>query len=248
MYTLSKSQIKLIKSLHQKKDRQEQQLFLIEGEKLINETLRDKPEIIQWIIVQKGYDFSINLPSTIEIFTVNEHVYHSLSMLSSPQPLMAVCKFLPIDNTIEIDLKSNFSFYLDDINDPGNLGTIIRICDWFGINQIFCSKHTVDLYNPKVIQASKGSFLRVKVNYLDFDALPISDDVPIYATDMQGTSVYSIKQKRGIIVLGNEANGISSFIKRKSHDTISIPKHPNSKAESLNVAMSAAIIASEFFK
>ncbi|GIV27632.1 MAG: hypothetical protein KatS3mg027_1446 [Bacteroidia bacterium] len=123
-------------------------------------------------------------------------------------------------------------------------GTIIRIADWFGINEIFCSPTTVELYNPKTIQASKGSFLRVNVYYIPFNELKM--DSNIYATDMQGQSIYSLKNKTGLIILGNEAHGISPKIKEKAHQIITIPKNPYSKAESLNVAMSAAIIASEF--
>lgn len=246
MPTLNKHQIKLIRSLHQKKYRQKHQLFLLEGEKLVNEVLRDKPEIVQGIIIQKNYAFPKNINA--DIYEADEKIYNSLSQLVSPPPVMAICKYLNNDKEIIIDLKNSFSFYLDGINDPGNFGTIIRMCDWFGIQQIFCSSDTVEIYNPKVIQASKGSFLRVNVMYIEIDKLlsKINREINIYGADMNGKSIYEIKEKKGIIILGNEANGISDKMRSIIHQYISIPKSKNSKAESLNVAMSAGIIASEF--
>ncbi len=244
-YSLNQKQIKLIKSLHLKKYRQEHQLFLLEGEKLVNEALRDKPEIIQWIIIKNDYSFSTKLS---EVYTVSEKIFHSLTTLSSPEPIMSVCKFLAQQNSVIADLTNTFSFYLDNINDPGNLGTIIRVCDWFGIPQIFCSPNTVELYNPKTIQASKGSFLRVHLNYIELEQINFPHAINLYATDSFGTNIHSIKDKTGLIILGNESHGVSPKIKNKAHQNITIPKYLNSKAESLNVAMSASIIASEFFK
>lgn len=244
MDSLSKNQIKFIKSLHQKKQRQEHQLFLIEGEKLVNEVLRDKPEIIEWLIIKKNYAFEKEISKPV--YFIDDAVFASISTLSTPPPIMAVCKFLPHSTELSINLNSTFSFYLDNINDPGNLGTIIRICDWFGISKIHCSPNTVELYNPKTIQASKGSFLRVNVIYIPFEKLNLSPQTIVYAADTKGTNIYQTSLKSGLIILGNEANGISPSLKNYVHQYLTIPKHPNSKAESLNVAMSAAIIASEF--
>lgn len=245
MSLLNKNQIKIIKSLHLKKYRQKYELFLLEGEKLVNEVIRDKPEIIQWIIKKEGFDSMKNLP--FDAYTLDKKTYHSLSALTSPPPIMAVCKFIPQPQNIILDLNHEFTFYLDEINDPGNFGTILRICDWYGIRQLFCSPHTVDLYNPKTINASKGSILRVNILYTDFENI-YTKNTPIYIADMRGNPIQNTQIKNGIIVLGNESIGVSEKIKILSKNIISIPKNPKSKAESLNVAMSASIIAAYCFQ
>ncbi|GAB4202906.1 MAG: RNA methyltransferase [Bacteroidia bacterium] len=245
MSDLSKNQIKFIKSLHQKKYRQDHQMFLLEGEKLVNEVLRDKPEIVEFIVTKSSFKHSI--PQSIKIYKTEDDIFESLSCLSAPPGIMAVCRYFDIPPS-NINLHKHFTFYLDRINDPGNLGTIIRTADWFGIPEIFCSPNCVDVFNPKTIQSSKGSFLRVKVSYTPFQNLNISDDINIYAADTNGKNLFEIHQKTGIIILGNEANGISNELLQIAKQKITIPKHPNSKTESLNVAMSAAIIASYFFK
>lgn len=246
MLILSKNQIKFIKSLHQKKYRYEHQMFLLEGEKLVNEALRDKPDIVEYLIVQE--DYKVSIPSHISVYFAKSSALQTISALESPPPVMAVCHFLNTPKNSFIQLENTFSFYLDNINDPGNLGTIIRVCDWFGIKELYCSPNTVDLYNSKTIQASKGSFLRVKVLYSEFHALHISDKTKIYAADLIGESIYTLKDKNGLIILGNEAHGISDTLNPSIHQYIHIPRYPGSKAESLNVAMSASIIANEFVK
>ncbi len=247
MLTLSKNQIKFIKSLHQKKNRQEYEMFLLEGEKLVNEALRDKPEIIEFLVVENNYEALASLQKiSFPVFYTNPSVFSDISTLVTPPPVLAVCKFLDNSYSETVDLKDTFSFYLDNINDPGNLGTIIRIADWFGLKELFCSPDTVELYNPKTIQASKGSFLRVKVNYITFDKLKISENTLIYGADLSGQSLYAVSKKSGLIILGNESHGISKALKKQVHQFICIPKNKTSRAESLNVAMSAAIIAYEF--
>ncbi|RME17882.1 MAG: RNA methyltransferase [Bacteroidetes bacterium] len=247
MSILSKNQIKFIKSLHQKKYRQEHQMFLLEGEKLVNEALRDKPEIIDCLIINSSFKNKNTLPSHIPIYQTDESIFNSLSQLTTPPNIMAVCKYFEIPSK-PINLQKQFTFYLDNINDPGNFGTIIRTCDWFGITELFCSPQCVDVLNPKSIQASKGSFLRVKITYTKFENLNLPDAVNIYAAHMKGKNIFEITDKTGLIILGNEANGISTELLQFVKEKISIPKHPDSHTESLNVAMSAAIIASQFFK
>jgi len=242
---LSSRQIKLIKSLHQKKYRQEYKMFLLEGEKLVNEAIRDKQEIIEFIVIKDGYNLSTNF--NVNVYKAKDSIFSSLSTLSTPPPVLAVCNFLD-DKEIPIDFSKQFSFYLDSINDPGNFGTIIRVCDWFGIKQIYCSPNTVELYNPKTVQASKGSILRVSVKYIDFEKLNLSSEVPIYAATLDGDNFYKLNIKNGLIILGNESHGISKTILKKVTNKFTIPKHYESKADSLNVAMSASIIASEVFK
>ncbi|GIV29005.1 MAG: RNA methyltransferase [Bacteroidia bacterium] len=244
MSGLSKNQIKFIKSLHQKKYRQKHQMFLLEGEKLVNEVLRDKPEIVEFIVTKSS--FKQTIPQSIKVYQTDDYIFNSLSYLSAPPGIMAVCRYFELPSA-KINLQKQFTFYLDNINDPGNFGTILRTCDWFGIPEIFCSPNCVDVFNPKTIQSSKGSFLRVKVSYTPFQNLNISDDINIYAADTNGKNLFEINQKTGIIILGNEANGISNELLQITRQKITIPKHPNSKTESLNVAMSTAIIASHFF-
>ncbi len=247
MLTLSKNQIKFIKSLHQKKNRQEYRMFLLEGEKLVNEALRDKPEIIEFLVVQNNYESFASLQKiSSPVFCTNNSVFSDISTFVTPPPILAVCRFLDNSCSETVNLKNTFSFYLDKINDPGNFGTILRIADWFGIDELFCSPDTVELYNPKTIQASKGSFLRVKVNYVAFDKLKMSENTLIYGADLSGQSIHSISKKNGLIILGNESHGISKELKKRIHQFICIPKNKISRAESLNVAMSAAIIAYEF--
>lgn len=219
-------------------------MFLLEGEKLVKEAIRDKPDIIKYFVVKNTSDFDTDLP--VPIYSVNERVFNSLSQLSSPPDVIAVCEFLPPVSSVSLDLKEKFTFYLDNINDPGNLGAIIRVCDWFGINPLICSPNTVDLYNSKTINASKGSFLRVNVLYKEFEQLSIDSLTHIYVTDIHGKDISTITNKNGLIILGNEAHGVSTHLKKKYTEIISIPKHPSSKAESLNVAMSASIVAFYF--
>lgn len=247
MSHLSKNQIKFIKSLHQKKYRQKYQMFLLEGEKLVKEAIRDKPNIIEYLIIKDNYTLNLNSSPSIPQYQINANLFDSLSTLSSPPPIMAICKFLPPATDILMDLNTRFTFYLDNINDPGNLGTIIRICDWFGITQLFCSPDTVELYNPKTISACKGSFLRTVVTYIEFEKLK-DLNIRFYIADTNGKSIYQLNNKNGIVVLGNESLGVSPQIKSIVKESITIPRHPLSKTESLNVAMSAAIIASEFSK
>ena len=137
---------------------------------------------------------------------------------------------------------------LDDIRDPGNLGTILRLCDWFGIKQIICSKETVDIYNPKVVQATMGSIARVNVNYVDLKTFIAEANVPVFGTFMDGENIYqSNLPQSGIIIMGNEANGISSEIEKIVTSRLTIPRFGElQKTESLNVATATAIILSEF--
>ena len=150
--------------------------------------------------------------------------------------------------TEKIIIESGLIIALDSIRDPGNLGTILRLCDWFGVNQLLCSKETVDIYNPKVVQATMGSIARVNVNYVDLDAFIIETKLPVFGTFMDGNNIYkSILPQEGIIVMGNDANGISEELEKLINNRLTIPRFGNlQKTESLNVATATAIILSEF--
>lgn len=237
---LSKSQIKLITSLDKKKYRRNHQLFVVEGIKSIQEFLNS--------------DYKLDLLFSVEdIFQINEvstnlisdNELKKISFLSSPNRALAIFK---IPEVKAID-DTSLVVALDNISDPGNLGTIIRLCDWFGIKDLICSTNTVDCFNPKVVQASMGSLTRVNITYLDLeDYLKNQQSKPIYGTFMDGKSIYSSTvNNKGVLVLGNEANGIGEEIEKTVTDRIAIPQFGLKKeTESLNVATAAAILLSEF--
>jgi TrmH family RNA methyltransferase len=175
---------------------------------------------------------------------VTENDLKKITCLSSPNNCLALFQ-IPTQKNQEI---SGLTIVLDDIRDPGNMGTIIRLCDWYGVNNIICSDQTVDIYNPKVVQATMGSIARVNVYYENLNTFLPTLDLPIYGTFMDGKNVYKeILPKNAILVLGNEANGISTEIEKLTTNKIAIPKFGSiKKAESLNVAMATAIFLSEF--
>jgi len=235
---LSKNQVKLITSLKQKKYRLQHGLFVVEGVKTIKELLQS--------------DFELEMLYTTETFNIDakkeelisETELNRISFLTTPNKALAVFK-IPRPKAIDF---SKLIVALDDVRDPGNLGTIIRLCDWFGIKNLVCSQETVDCFNPKVVQATMGSITRVNVTYLDLTEFLKQTDVPSYGTFMDGTSVYSTAlSDKGILVFGNEANGISKAIESLISEKLSIPRFGNLQAtESLNVATATAIFLSEF--
>ena len=159
----------------------------------------------------------------------------------------SVCHYFA-DAKPQIDFTKHFSFYLDDIRDPGNLGTILRMADWFGVDEIFCSKQSTDVYNPKTIQAAMGSFLRVKVHYCDMYEIADIKNIPVYGAVLEGENIYKTKLQNGLIIIGNESNGISKLNKERITHPLTIPAAETSNTESLNAAMATAIICSEFFR
>ena len=249
---ISKSTIKLIKSLALKKFRSKENLFLVEGDKNVTEVLNSKYR------VEKLYATNSFLSNNTEeckkansFLKVDYADIKKASLLKNPQNCLAICT-LPQQPDHPKQLKNNLSIYLDDIQDPGNLGTIIRICDWFNIEHLFFSPNTVDLYNPKVIQASMGSFCRVQAWNTTFEIiekLAQSSQTPIFGAFLDGKNIYkeNLPQK-AILVMGNEGNGIQKEIENKISNKIKIPEFSgdNDGAESLNVSVAAAIICSEF--
>jgi TrmH family RNA methyltransferase len=227
-----KSQLKLIKSLHQKKNRIQHGLFIIEGEKGIADALANDLTPYKLLSSQVG--------SNVNSFEkISEKEFSQISALKNPNGYLGVFK---IPKQAALDFK-DWVVVLDGLQDPGNLGTIIRLCDWFGIKQILCSPDTVDVYNPKVVQASMGSLTRVSVYYEPIIPLINGCKVPIYGTFMEGTPIAKIAFKTpGIIVFGNEGNGISAELSKHITDKVTIQAHESSAAESLNVANAAAIV------
>ncbi|MBZ4041626.1 TrmH family RNA methyltransferase [Flavobacterium hibisci] len=237
---ISKNQIKLITGLHQKKQRFANQLFFAEGIKVIQELLQSNFELEYLFTTQNDFE----TVGTSKRFPVTEQELKKISALSTPNTCLAVFK-IPAENTI---IDSGLILALDDIRDPGNLGTILRLCDWFGIQQIICSKETVDIYNPKVVQATMGSIARVNVNYVDLKSFITNAKLPVFGTFMNGENIYqSVLPQNGIIIMGNEANGISAEIEKTVTSRLTIPRFGKlQKTESLNVATATAIVLSEF--
>ena len=237
---VSKNQIKLISSLHQKKHRQTHQLFIAEGIKGIQELLDAQFELEHLYTTQTDFETVAGNLKTL----VTDADLKKMSALASPNTCLAVFK-MPEVKAIN---SSGLIVALDDIRDPGNLGTILRLCDWFGIQQLICSKETVDVYNPKVVQATMGSIARVNVTYVDLIDFIANSKLAVFGTFMDGENMYTTNlPQEGIIVMGNEANGISSDLEKIIKNRLTIPRFGTlQKTESLNVATATAIVLSEF--
>ncbi len=235
---VGKSQIKFIKNLQQKKYRNQNGMFVVEGIKTVQELLDSNIELY------KIYCSSTELfqypEDQIEI--ISEVDLKKMSSLKNPNKVLGIFK---MPEPIKVD-ENDWILALDDVRDPGNLGTIIRLCDWFGIKHLVCSEQTVDCYNPKVLQATMGSITRVNIIYTDLVQYLEKSELPVYGTFMDGNTVYSSKLPlKGILVMGNEANGISSGIKNLVNSKVSIPQFGSKATESLNVATAAAIFLNE---
>jgi len=237
---VSKNQIKLITSLQQKKYRFANKLFFAEGVKVIQELVQSNFELEHLYTTQNDFEDVSNVKKTL----IHESDLKKISALSTPNSCLAVFK-IPAEKKI---IESGLILALDSIRDPGNLGTILRLCDWFGIDQLLCSKETVDIYNPKVVQATMGSIVRVNVNYINLNEFVAQSKMPVFGTFMEGNNIYkSILPQEGIIIMGNEANGISEELEKLIKNRLTIPRFGNlQKTESLNVATATAIILSEF--
>lgn len=235
---LSKSQIKLITLLKQKKYRQLNGFFVVEGVKTINELLQSH-FVLQTLYTTET--FNINAKKEV---LISESDLKRISFLTTPNKALAIFK-IPAPKPIE---KNGLIVALDAIRDPGNLGTIIRLCDWFGVKDLVCNKETVDCFNPKVIQATMGSITRVNVSYMDLVEFLKGSKQSIYGAFMEGDNIYTKKDiKQGILVMGNEANGISKEVEAIINEKISIPRFGDLQStESLNVATATAILLSEF--
>ena len=235
METLSKNKIKWIRSLRQKKTRNAEGLFIVEGEKMVTEIINSSPDIVRCVISTGGHvDFKG------EIYQTTDKEMLQISGLQTPNKLLAVVE-IPDFKTVEAD----FILVLDGIQDPGNMGTILRTADWFGIKEIVCSKSTVDIFNPKVVQSSMGSIFRVPVKYVDLKEYLKATELPIYGALLEGDNIYKqTLKKKGVLVMGNEGNGISNSIQELIDSPIHIPRFGSS--ESLNVAIATGIILSEF--
>ncbi len=250
---INKNTIKLIKSLASKKNRIKERLFLAEGDKNVSEVLHSN------LTVEKLYATNTFLKThqtviskAVYALEVSQNEIERISLLKNPQNSLALCT-LPPDATLPARLNK-LHMYLDGIQDPGNLGTIIRICDWYGMHYLFCSHDTADAFNPKVIQSSMGSFCRVQVCKTDFSnvtEIAKKSNVTIYGTYLEGENMYKeMFSQNALIVLGNEGIGIRKELENSIHKKISIPSfsEKSDRAESLNVSVATAIICSEFMR
>ena len=246
---LSINQLKYFQSLHDRKNRQKYHNFMVEGVKLAQEVLEAKTleveavvAVPQWLEQNKSF-----LRNVETIIPVAEGELKKISLLTTTNQVVLVAK-QPTFVFDENALANCLSLYLDDIRDPGNLGTILRIADWFGIPWVFCSPGSVEAYNPKVVQASMGAFLRVKCLEVDFhDLREKLPNLPVYGTVLDGQSIFSENlQRPALIAIGNESRGLSDEIQAKLTHRLSIPKGQGGGAESLNAGVAAGIVCAWF--
>jgi len=244
MEFMNKSWQKLIKALHQKKHRQDEQLFLVEGEKsvveLLNSALLTKAVFFTKEFALKYSDLLETKAKVVELWETSQIILGQVGTLQSNNAALAVAQ-MPHNQLFKIT-NNTYQIVLADLRDPGNLGTIIRIADWYGIHQIVCSNSTVDWYNPKVIMSSMGSFLRVQPYYCELPAyFEANSSVPVYGALMNGTNVHTVEfAQTGMIVIGNESNGIADDLLPYITYPITIPRFGG--AESLNAGIATAVI------
>ncbi len=245
---LTKNTIKRIVSLQVKKFRKEYGVFIAEGSRLIDELVESNLEIKELYFTSQWK--SNNIRKAVHSEMVSDDEMKKISALSTPSNVLAVIG-IPEYSIDEIDFPNELVLALDTIQDPGNLGTIVRLADWFGINSIICSRETADIFSPKVVQSTMGAITRVKVIYCDLaeELTKLKSKVPIYGTFMEGSNIYQTELKpKGVVVMGNEGNGISPEIEKLVSQKIHIPSFASNRTnvESLNVAAAAAIVCSEF--
>lgn len=241
---LSKSQISFVNALHLKKNRKDRGLFLVEGIKSISEFINSKYQVDSIYCSGASLTKFNSLPPGVKLHEVSESELKKISTLTTPQDAVAIIRIPEKTPLRPESFLGKFTLVLDGVQDPGNLGTIVRTADWFGFSQLICSEDTVEVFNPKVVQASMGSLSRLSVHYTDLPALIREIQVPVYGALLEGEDLYTKDFKGpGLVVLGNEGKGISHVVAELVSERITIPRF--GEAESLNVAVSAAIICSE---
>ena len=242
---ITKAEIKLITSLRHKKYRDEEQLFVVEGEKMMEELVNSHftiQKLYTTAAPQAAFAFSVEQIGETEMKKVSALKTSSSFLAVVHQPAISDAAPIPLDDLV---------LAIDDVQDPGNLGTIIRLADWFGIRHLVCSLHTVDCYNPKVVQASMGAIFRTKISYLDLPAFiaQVATKAPVYGTFLDGINIYETSlAPKAVLVMGNESTGISEAVARQISSRLLIPSFPRNRkgSESLNVAVSTAIACAEF--
>jgi TrmH family RNA methyltransferase len=247
---ISKNKQKFIKSLGLKKYRDAEHLFIAEGPKVVEDLMGHYPCVIlagtsEYLALHPHF-------KSKETYEITEKELKQISQLKSPRDVIAVFSQQKANKTDMMpDFQNNLVLVLDDIQDPGNLGTIIRIADWYGIHHIICSLHSADAFSPKVVQATMGALSRINITYTSITELfsKINKSIPIYGTFLDGHDIYSTKiTKNGIIVMGNEGNGITKDVAKYITHRLYLPNYPKGveTSESLNVAVATAITCAEF--
>lgn len=244
---ISKATIKKIHALDQRKQRNKEQMFVAEGPKLVGELCAVmRPAYIaalpQWA------DSHEALLGNVEHDIVTPDELQRASLLCQPQQVVALFPIPHYDWDVR-SLEGKLSLMLDCVQDPGNLGTIVRLADWFGIHHVVCSPDTADVYNPKATQATMGALARVRVHYCNLPALLEQTTLPVYGTFLDGENIYNrTLTPHGIIVMGNEGRGISEAVARHVNERLFIPNYPlgATTTESLNVAIATSIVCAEF--
>lgn len=244
---LSKNKIKYIHSLELKKNRKEEKVFVAEGHKLVGDLLGHFD--CKLLIATPNWLKDNPKIKADEIIEVNNEELSKASFLKTPQEVLAV--FAQPDYPTDISvIRNSLCLALDDVQDPGNLGTIIRLADWFGIEHIFCSMNTVDVYNPKTVQATMGGIARVKLHYCSLtELIGQLNDTPVYGTFLNGNNIYKEQlSQNGLIIMGNEGNGVSQEVEGLINKRLYVPNYPQERetSESLNVAIATAVVCAEF--
>ena len=241
---LSKSNISLLQSLQHKKFRREHGLFLVEGYKSVTEFMNSAYQIEAVYHTAAIAPKMLKLSQKMNSVEISSAVIEKISALKTPADVIAVVKIPQWPVLTATTLNKKFSIVLDAIQDPGNMGTIIRTADWFGIENIICSEDCVEVYNPKVVQATMGSLSRMNVHYVDLTSVLADTKLPVYGALLDGENIYTTNfGTEGLIVMGNEGNGLSDKVKQLVTKAITIPR--GGRAESLNVAIATAIFCSE---
>lgn len=241
---LSKAQISLITSLQNKKFRLQHQVFIVEGIKSVLEFVNSTYKVQKIYATAQAKTKLDKIPDNIKLQEVSGQEFYKISSLKNPQGALALVE-LPASNDFQMEsLQGRHTLLLDDVQDPGNLGTIIRTAEWFGITQIICSIGTVDAYNPKVVQATMGSLSRIHIHYTDIEYFMDRNIVPTFGALLDGNSIYETDfGNEGLIIMGNEGNGIRPNLISKIDKAVTIPRIGT--AESLNVAVATTIFCSE---
>ncbi|HQW72398.1 MAG: RNA methyltransferase [Saprospiraceae bacterium] len=238
---ISKNYLKVLTSLNSKKFRQKYQLFIVEGEKIVSELMLNNPQLIKYLIINEDYTGNPIILNKFNIYWADNVQFSKISSMSTPPPILAICD---MDEYHKINVEDIFAFhlYLDNVRDPGNIGTIIRTAEWFGIQKIYLSDGSVDLFHPRLIQSSMGSFFRVSCSILP------NEDIqklkrPLIGAVMDGMSLNKWHQpKEGTLIVGNESNGLSQEIIAALDQKIKIDHASTNNAESLNVGIATAVL------
>ena len=252
---ISKNRLKYVRSLEMKKYRKAEGVFVAEGHKLVGDLLdvfecKYLAATSEWLSANVAW-VDRQRRSGVEVDEVTDEELKRASFQETPQQVLAVFKQLTYEVDVNEVARKQLCLVLDDVQNPGNLGTIVRLADWFGIEHIFCSKGCADIYNPKTVQATMGGIARVRVHEADLPELlsRLDKDIPVYGTFLDGENIYGKElENRGLIVMGNEGKGVSKEVAAFVTERLYIPNYPEGRetSESLNVAIATAIVCAEF--